>query len=182
MQKHQWRQHGIVHFKSRPIHSSSASSSSIDQPSLNSSNIEFSSQSNVQFTSPQTNSLIVKQEDNQYPTLQQESPAISVVGKYDEEVEPALSHVSRAQRPSFSFTYPEPPEAHRSSSSNERNRSVSPAIHPNRECAPRNHHLGGKRAWLGPDTAAAVSAADGTTARAWRSSPCSTRSGAQPST
>ena len=140
MQKHQWRQHGIVHFKSRPIHSSSASSSSIDQPTLNSSNIDFSSQSNIQFSSPQTNGLIVKQEDNQYPTLSQESPAISVVGKYDEEVDPAVSHVSRAQQSSFSFTYPEPPEAHRSSSSNERNRSVSPAIHPNRECAPQNLH------------------------------------------
>ena len=140
MQKHQWRQHGIVHFKSRPIHSSSASSSNIDQPSLNSSNIEFGSENDIQFPTPQTPNLIVKQEENQYPQIPQEPAATSVVTKYGQEIESSLSHASRAQQPSFSFTYPEPPEAHRSSSSNGRDRSLSPAIHPNRESAPRNLH------------------------------------------
>ena len=126
MQKHQWRQHGIVHFKSRPIHSSSASSSSIDQGSINQSIIENSSQNHIPFPSSQASTFIVKQEENQYAHSSQEPPVISLSTKYDEEIEPATSHISRTQQPSFPFTYPEPPEAHRSSSSNGRDRSISP--------------------------------------------------------
>jgi len=126
MQKHQWRQHGIVHFKSRPLHPSSASSTSIDQTPLNSSVLEGNHSNDISFTSTQTSNVIVKTETHQYPDPSQDTPVLTLPSKYDGNLETPLQQISLTQQSNFPVNYPPPPDAHRSSSSNGRDRSLSP--------------------------------------------------------
>lgn len=139
MQKHQWRQHGIVHFKSRPLHPPSESSSCIEQSSANSSILESSCQNDISFTAAApTSTLVVKRENHQYSNpSQQDHPALSLTSKYDGNQESSLPHIGNSQKSTFPLNYSQPPEAHRSSSSNGRDRSISPSYKHHRESSSR---------------------------------------------
>ena len=128
MQKHQWRQHGIVHFKSRPLHLSSESSPNMDQPQLAPTILDGDHSNDNTFTSNhQHSNVIVKTETHQYPDPPQDHhPVIVLPSKYDENLEAPLQQISLSRKSCFAVNYPQPPEAHRSSSSNGRDRSISP--------------------------------------------------------
>jgi hypothetical protein len=134
MQKHQWRQHGIVHFKSRPNHTSQSPSRSIEQGAIPQSNLEGNTQANGSYASNPGTTVIVKREN---PPLDHTATAMS--SKYDVLPENNLPQINRSQS-TFAINYPSPPEAHRSSSSNGRDRSLSPIYKHHRELLPREQY------------------------------------------
>ena len=142
MQKHQWRQHGIVHFKTRPLHpnhpnhhAQSEESPSIEQSSENLSILESSPQNDISFASPAPSStVVVIRENHQYSdSPQQDHPVLSITSKYDGNQETTLPNIGQTQQSTFPLNYSQPPAAHRSSSSNGRDRSISPNYKQHRE-------------------------------------------------
>ena len=134
MQKHQWRQHGIVHFKSRPIHSSTESSlNSMDQASTNSVIIDNNAEDELSLPSNQNPTIVVKRENHQNDQFSVDSNSLQYTSKYDGNIDTSLPHVNRSGPSDFSIPYPKPPEAHRSSSCNDRERSLSPIYKQHRE-------------------------------------------------
>ena len=134
MQKHQWRQHGIVHFKSRPIHSSTESSlNSIDQTSSNSALIDNNAEDEVSLPSHQNPTVVVKRENHPNDQFSVDANSLAFTSKYDDSTDTSLPLVNRSGPSNFSMPYPKPPEAHRSSSCNDRERSLSPIYKQHRE-------------------------------------------------